>query len=205
MLANDVYWLTHDDWSGEPFTSERVAGVMVAAAVLADLVEAGAVGVINGEVVVTLPPPKPLDSLSVKVTRQISGEEKRYPVEKWLEFLGTDMCRRVAERMVADGLARVEKVGWRRQSAVVAAERDLRAAWVRAGLAKDLADGSRLTDEQYFLLRLAQHSSVSKQVFTDVPPEVMERAYAEAAYELPHLQDLLDAAVNTILAAALTH
>ncbi|HEX8343837.1 MAG TPA: GPP34 family phosphoprotein [Actinoplanes sp.] len=205
MFANNAYWLTHNDWTGEPFTSERVAGVMVATAVLADLLEAGAVGIIGGEVVATLPPPKPLDPVGGGVVGQVAAEYKRYPVGKWLEFLGLDVCRRVAERMVAEGLARVEKVGWRRQSAVVAAERDLGAAWVRAGLATAIVEGMRLTDEQYFLLRLAQYSSLSQQVFTEVPPAAVENAYADAAFELPHLKELLDAAVNTILAAALTH
>jgi hypothetical protein len=178
---------------------------MVAAAVLADLMENGAIGIIGGEVVATLPPPKPLDSVRRKVVGQVAAEKQRYPVEKWLEFLALDVCRRVAERMVTDGLARVEKVGWRRQPAVVAAERDLGAAWVRAGLARAIVEGMRLTDEQYFLLRLVQYSSLSQQVFNEVPPEAVESAYADAVHELPHLRELLDAAVNTILAAALTH
>ena len=46
MFANDVYWLIHHDWTGEPFTSERIAGVMLAAAVLADLLKGGAAGII---------------------------------------------------------------------------------------------------------------------------------------------------------------
>jgi hypothetical protein len=178
---------------------------MVAAAVLADLLEAGAVGIIGGEVVAVLPPPKPLDSLDTKVVGLIAEERQRYPVEKWLEFLGLDVCRQVAERMVAEGRARVEKVGWRRQSAVVAADRDLGAAWVRAGLARAVSEHLPLSDEQAFLLRLAQYSSLNQQIFNEVHPKSLEDAYAWAANALPELDELLDAAVRTILAAALTH
>lgn len=205
MLANEAYWLTHHDWTGEPFTSERIAGVMVAAAVLADLMEAGAVGITGGEVVATLPAPKPLDSLGAEVVRQVSAEEKRYLVEKWLEFLGLDVCRRVAGRMVAEGRARVEKVGWRRQSAVVAADRDLGAAWVRAGLAKAVSEHLRLTEEQAFLLRLVQYSSLSQQIFDEVHPKSVEDAYEWAASALPEFEELLGAATRTILSAALAH
>ena len=204
-LANDAYWLTHNDWTGEPFTSERVAGVMVAAAVLADLLEAGAVGIIGGEVVAILPPPKPLDSVDTKVVSQVAEEKERYPVEKWLEFLGSDVCRQVAERMVAEGRARVEKVGWRRQSAFVAAERDLGAAWVRAGLARAVSEHLHFTEEQAFLLRLIQYSSLSQQIFGEVHPKSVEDAYEWAASALPDFDELLDAATRTILAAALAH
>ena len=204
-LADDAYWLTHNDWTGEPYTSERVAGVMVATAVLADLLEAGAVGIIGGEVVATLPPPKPLDPVGGGVVGQVVAEQRRHPVGKWLEFLGLDVCRRVAERMVAEGLARVEKVGWRRQPACVAAERDLNAAWVRAGLARAVAEHLQLSEEQAFLLRLVQYSSLGQQLFNEVHPESVEDAYARAATALPQLEELLNAAARTILAAALTH
>ena len=205
MLATETYWMTHNDWTGEPFTSERVAGVMVAAAVLADLTNAEAVDMIGGEIVATLPPPKPVDSVGRKIVGQIAAEQQRYPVEKWLEFLGLDACERVAAQMVADGRARVEKVGWRRQSACVAAERDLNAAWVRAGLARAVAEHLQLSEEQAFLLRLVQYSSLGQQLFNEVPPESVEYAYARAATALPELEELLNAAARTILAAALTH
>ena len=204
-LSDYAYWLVHHDWTGEPFTSERVAGVMVATAILADLMDAGAAGVVDGDIVVLQPALKPPDPVGKEVVGQIAKEEKRYPVEKWLEFLGMEACQRVAERMVADGLARVEKVGWRRQSAFVAAERDLGAAWVRAGLARSVSEHLHLSDEQAFLLRLAQYSSLNQQIFNEVHPKSLEDAYAWAASALPELDELLDAAARTILAAALTH
>jgi hypothetical protein len=204
-LANDAYWLTHHDWTGEPFTSEQVAGVMVAAAVLADLMEAGAVGIIGGEVVAVQPSPKQLDSVGRKVVDQIAAEPKRHPVEQWLEFLGLDVCQQVAARMVADGVAKMERSGWRRQPACVAADRDLGAAWVRAGLARAVSEHLQLSEEQAFLLRLVQYSSLNPQIFAEVHPKSVEDAYAWAASALPELDELLNAATQTILAAALAH
>lgn len=204
-FANYAYWLVHDDWTGEPFTSERVAGVMVATAILADLMGVGTVGIVDGHIVVLKPAPEPPDSVGKEVVGQIAAEATRYPAEKWLEFLGMEACRRVGERMVADGLARVEKVGWRRRSAFVAAERDLSAAWVRAGLARAVSEHLHLTGEQAFLLRLVQYSSLSQQIFGEVYPKSVEDAYEWAASALPEFDELLDAATCTILAAALTH
>ena len=87
----------------------------------------------------------------------------------------------------------------------MAAERDLGAAWVRAGLAKAVSDHLHLTEEQAFLLRLVQYSSLSQQLFNEVDPKSLDDAYAWAASALPELDELLDAATRTILAAALTH
>jgi hypothetical protein len=46
---------------------------------------------------------------------------------------------------------------------------------------------------------------LNQQIFNEVHPKSLEDAYAWAASALPELDELLDAAARTILAAALTH
>ena len=49
-LADRAYWLVHDDWRGDLRTSPRAADVIVAAALLAELIGAEAIDVRDGVV-----------------------------------------------------------------------------------------------------------------------------------------------------------
>src|SRR4051794_32588993 len=100
LLANHVYWLTHHDYTGERRTSRRAAGVMVATAMLGELVQSGAAALDRGEVVALTPAPA-LDPLGTEVIRQIIGESRRHAPAQWLEYLADGICDRVAQRMVA--------------------------------------------------------------------------------------------------------
>ena len=69
-LADQAYWLVQDDWTAELRTSQRAADVMVAAAVLADLVGARAIAVYAEAVRVASALPA-LDELGCDVVAQI--------------------------------------------------------------------------------------------------------------------------------------
>jgi len=202
VLANNAYWLTHHDYTGERRTSKRAAGVMVATAMLGELIEAGAVGIDRGHVVALAPAP-PLDLLGVDVVRQITAERQRHPTGKWLEYLGHGMCERVGRRMVAAGVARSRRVGFRRP-AVIANDGDHEPAWVHAGLVRAVQDGRALDERQRFLLRLAQYSSVGHQILSGFDTGQLDVALAQTARVWPPWLDLLDTAVEAIRSAAVT-
>ena len=201
MLANDAYWLTHHDYTGECRTSRRTAGVMVATAVLGELVECGAAGLDRGDVVALTPVPA-LDPLGAELIGQIIEEGRRHPPAQWLEYLAPAMCERVAQRMVAAGAARTHRAGLRRP-VVVANTGDHAPAWVYAGLVRAVQDGLLLDERQRFLLRLAQYSSVGHQLLSGFDAEHIDVALAQAARVWPPWLGLLDAAVEAIRAAAL--
>jgi len=202
MLANDAYWLTHHDFTGERRTSKHAAGVMVATAMLGELIEAGAAGISHGQVVALTPAPA-LDDLGADVVQQITSEGRRHATAQWLEYLSNGVCERIGRRMVAAGAARTHRTGLRRP-VVIANEGDHRPAWVYAGLVRAVQEGLLMDERQRFLLRLARHSSVGNQLLAGVSIEHTDVALAQTAQVWPPWLELLDPAVAAIRSAAVT-
>jgi hypothetical protein len=201
MLANDAYWLTHHDYTGERRTSKHAAGVMVATAMLGELIEAAAVGIDRGHVVALTPAPLLLDQLGRAVVRQITEENRRHQAAQWVEYLGRGMCERVGQRMITAGVAQTRRVALRR-SMVIANAGDHGPAWVYAALVRAVQDGLVLDEEQRFLLRLALHSSVGEQLLSGLDAGHIEVALAQTARVWPPWLELLDSAAATIRTAA---
>lgn len=202
MLANDVYWLTHHDWTGALRTSEQSAGVMVAAGLLAELTAAGAVDMRDGELVAVLPPAAGLDALAVEVMRQVADESQRHPVGSWLEFLAPDACDRVAHRLIAAGRALPKKVGLRRRTVAVANDGDTRPAWVHAGLVNAVRSKLPMTDDQRFLLGLVWDSSIQSHPLADAAVSHRSAAWEQLDQVTGNWRLLLDAATDLIRTVA---
>jgi hypothetical protein len=202
MLANDAYWLTHHDFTGERRTSKRAAGVMTATAMLGELIEAGAAGISHGHVVALAPAPE-LDTVGADVVQQIITEGRRHTAAQWLEYLSSGMCERIAWRMVAAGVARSHRTGLRRPM-VIANAGDHGPAWVYAGLVRAVQEGLPMDERQRFLLRLARHSSVGRQLLSGFSAERVDAALAQTAQVWPPWLELLDTAVGAIRSAAVT-
>jgi Golgi phosphoprotein 3 GPP34 len=202
MLADDAYWLTHHDFTGERRTSKHAAGVMVATAMLGELIEAGAAGISHGHVVALTPAPA-LDELGADIVEQITTERRRHTAAQWLEYLGHGICERIARRMVAAGAARPHRTGLRRP-VVIANEGDHRPAWVYAGLVQAVREGLLMDERQRFLLRLARHSSVGHQLLSGAGPQHIDVALAQTAGVWPPWLELLDTAVVAVRSAAVT-
>jgi hypothetical protein len=202
VLANHAYWLIHHDYTGDCRTSRRAAGIMLAAALLGELVEAGAVGLDRGDVVALTPSPL-LDPLGMDVVAQITGERRRHSAAAWLECLGGGMADRVGRRMIAAGLARPARIGLRRP-AVVANTGDHQPAWVCAGLIRAIQERRPLDDRQLLLLRLVRRSSVGDQLFSGIDDERIDLAFAQTTRVREPLLDVLDAAADIVRSAAVT-
>jgi hypothetical protein len=202
MLANDAYWLTHHDFTGERRTSKHAAGVMIATAMLGELIEAGAAGLSHGYVVALTPAP-PLDMLGADVIQQITTEGRRHTAAQWLEYLSGGMCERIGRRLVAADLARSHRVGLRRP-VVIANAGDHGPAWVYAGLVRAVQEGLVMDERQRFLLRLAWHSSLGRQLLSGISTEHVDVALGQTARVWPPWLELLDTAVEAIRSAAVT-
>jgi hypothetical protein len=202
LLANHVYWLTHHDYTGERRTSRRAAGVMVAAAVLGELVQCGAAALDRGEVVALTPAPA-LDPLGNDVVQQIIDENRRHGPAQWMEYLADRICDRVARRMIAAGLAQPHRVGLRRP-VVVARPGDNGPAWIYASLIRAIQDGLLLDENQRFMVRLAERSSIGEQLLAGFDAARVDAVLAQAARVWPPWLGLLDAAAESIRSGALT-
>ena len=167
-LADQAYWLVQDDWTAELRTSQRAADVIVAAAVLADLVGARAIAVYAEAVRVasTLPA---LDELGCDVVAQIVAEPGIRCAEV-IDGLAPTIRGRVARRMIRAGDADARRVGWRRRRWAVARSRDNSPAWVRANLVLKHERGLVLSVPERVLVRLVAHSSMAGNPLSDRLP-----------------------------------
>lgn len=197
MLADDAYWFTQHDVTGVLRTSERAASVMVAAAMLGELVAQQAIGLRAGEVVALLPAPE-LDVLGTEVVRQITSERQRYTAADWIEFLAHDIRDRVARRLISSGEAQQRRVGVRRRTIAVAKFGDTRPAWVHAGLVSAAQRGELFAYEQRFLLGLAWHSSMTEHPLAELDEARLDYLRREVERIEQPFGELLTVAVATI-------
>ena len=208
MLADDAYWLVHDDWTGRPRTSPRTAGVAVAAAVLGELIAGGSLVTVRGRVAPAgTHPTTPDEPLGRDVFTRIVEERDQHPIGDWLEFLAPTIAEQVGRRMLRAGTARSQVEGlWGRRAVVlpVDAGRAARAAWVFAGLVDAVRDQRRLDPWELFLLRLATAGSLRHQLFADVPASAARVALEQMEHLWPPWIELLTAAERAIAASALT-
>lgn len=202
VLADEVYWLVHDDVTGRVRTAGRSAGVMLAAAVLAELIAAGDACLVDGRVVAFVPVLAGDDGLRAGVLAQVIAEDERYTVRQWLELLSEDMRERVAERMVAAGRACRRAGLWRRE--VVANPGDEGPAWMRVGLIEAVRRGDVLGAPQLFLLGLARYSGMAEHPLADLDPGYVRHALAQLSALPDGWRQLVAAATDLIRAAAIT-
>ena len=157
MLADAAYWLMHDDVNGSLQTSKRAADTVIAAAVLAELIDAGALRLGFEQVLVHTAPS--LDDLGQAVLAQIVAVPELSPAEV-LDGLAPGVRKRVADRLVESGQADWARSGLFRRVAVARAG-DLGPAWVRTDLSTRVERNRGLSEPERFLLRLLQHSTMA--------------------------------------------
>ena len=194
MLADSAYWLAHHDATGELRTSARSAAAIVTAAAFGELVLDGSISVRDGIVVACA---LPHDPLGLSVVQQISAEPAHYPLSEWLEHLACGMRRRIRMRMVTAGRAEPRRVGFLRPPLIVARADDPWPGSVHSGLARAISHDEPLDGTQRFLLRLAQHTSLSRGLFRGAPPDRAESAVDQTTDLWPPWQTVLETAIRT--------
>ena len=138
-LADDLWWLCHDERSGELLLYARSAGVGLAGALLIELWAAGQVMVVGQTVVPVREAVAPADALVHVIAAEVGAEPEPLPVAVWLEFLGSGARARVGERLRLAGLVRREATTparrWRRRRVERWVVPDVNVpGWVRARL-----------------------------------------------------------------------
>lgn len=200
QLGDQAYWLVQDDWNGGLRTAARAADVVVAAAVVAELVSLGAVELLPDRVFALQRSPG-LDDLEAEVVAQI-GAEPGVTVEEVIDGLAPSIRERVARRLIKSGAADERRVGWRRRRVAVAHDGDVGPAWVRASLATKLRRGLLLDEEEWVLLQLVRHSSMIGNPLAGIPAARAEQALQHRDLLIGRYEVLLRAAADAIRAAA---
>lgn len=204
LMTDAAYWLVHHDVTGVCQTSGRAAGRMVAAGMLAELVDFSTISV-NRDRVSLLTPARGrqrpgLDSLGVAVLGQIAAAPGLAPLEV-IDGLAPSIRKRVAQRLIDAGRADRRRIRLFEQVAVAKAG-DTAPAWVRGNLANKVDRGMALTAQECFLLRLVQFSSMTGNPFTEACSQNVGHALWQMGQIDRRYTDLLETATAALLSTA---
>jgi Golgi phosphoprotein 3 (GPP34) len=168
LLADDFYYVAHDDTSGKARLHADAARVGLAAALLAELILLGHITVRDGELTI-VDTGSPHDELESDVLAQLDGEREHRAVSTWLAFLRRTATDLVSQRMVREGLL-IRSVGRGLLGAAtvrhVPADMSY-AAWPAARLRRLITKGERMTLQDGVLAGLADAAGLSRFVLWD--------------------------------------
>ncbi|PZG08048.1 GPP34 family phosphoprotein [Micromonospora craterilacus] len=204
-LADEFFYLAHDDQTGRPRLFESATAHGLAAALLGELYGEGRVTFEGRHVrVVNASPPK--DWLQHLVLDRLVAEPRHTATRTWLAFLGTTAYEQVATRMWQLGLLRLEQVGrlWRQRTVYVPTDMNT-AAWSWARLSFQLRNYQALNAFDLTLAGLAAHTQLDPILLDGTP--LATRAFLRQQIEhapLP-VRDLLADLGAVVGGAVLSH
>ncbi|MCY1141479.1 GPP34 family phosphoprotein [Actinoplanes sp. Pm04-4] len=200
MLVHDAYWLVHFDVSGALKSSMRAADRIVAASVLAELIDIGQIAVEADHVILQETAPI-ADRLLASVHRQLAEDSALHPVDV-IDGLVPGVRERVADHLVASKRAIRRRSGWRQVA--VRREGDLAPAAVEADLVDSVVQGRRLTDGQWLLATLLHHAGGDGFLLNTLPSGMVARALAGETVATRRYRHLVNAAVSSLRAISVS-
>lgn len=115
LLANELFWITHRDLTGQPRLHPKAMGLGLAAGLLGELVLAEHL-FLAGRTLTVMDPRSPADVLAHSTLDQIVAESGVRDLRAWLAFLARDAEDAVGQRLWRDGLVDRQVHRWRRPS-----------------------------------------------------------------------------------------
>jgi hypothetical protein len=115
QLADDMFWITHGDMSGQPQLRPRTIGLALAAGLLGELILTRHLDLAEG-VVIVLSESSPADVLAHLTLDQILAERDVRDVRSWLTFLAQDAEEAVGQRLQRAGQVERQVPRWRRSA-----------------------------------------------------------------------------------------
>jgi Golgi phosphoprotein 3 (GPP34) len=167
LLADDFYFVAHDDTNGKPRLHPRATGLGLAAALLCELVLCGRINVAGGTIsIIDRHPPE--DALAHTVLDQLLGERQHNATATWLAFLSRDAADLVSQRMTRAGhLSRSESRGLLRTTVRLVPTDRSAAAWPEARLRRLVTRGEQLTAPDAVLAGLVEAADLTRHVLWD--------------------------------------
>ncbi|GGN37145.1 hypothetical protein FHR83_006462 [Actinoplanes campanulatus] len=168
MLADQYYLIAHEDRTGRSRLHPRATGLGLAAALLAELVLEGRIGVNDGDLLVLDRRP-PRDALNHDILDLLNAQPQHRDLRTWLAFLAQDAGLRVAERLMRVGA--VELVTRRRMLGTTqtlympnSARQRNAAAWASTRVANMLVRGLDLNLTDRMLVGLVVATGLTRHV-----------------------------------------
>ncbi len=170
MLADQYFLIAHEDRTGRSRLHPRATGLGLAAALIGELMLAGRVRIIEGELhIVSRQPPG--DALAHDILDLLIAQPQHREVRVWLAFLSQDAAVRVGERLMRGGA--VEPVTRRRMLGTQTlympnnAEQRNAAAWAPARLANLLMRNLEMSAGDRLLAGLVAATGLTRHVLYD--------------------------------------
>lgn len=204
-LADEFFFVTHDDQTGRPRLHAAGVGLGLAAALLLELHEAGRVTFDRGQVRVLDARP-PADALQHLILDRLVAESQHTATQVWLAFVADTATEQVAQRMWQAGKVRPEQTRRLWRNAVVYLPTDINtAAWPSARLSFKLRRYEQLDPFDLALAGLVAHTGLDRYVLDGAPYAAGAhlRALLDGAW--PALRDLLADLGTAIGNSVLTH
>lgn len=168
VLADQYYLIAHEDRTGRSRLHPRATGLGLAAALLAELVLEGRIGIDDGDLYIIDQRP-PRDALEHDILDFLCAQPQHRDVHTWLAFLSQDAALRVAERLMRVGA--VEMVTRRRMLGSTqvlympnSARQRNAAAWASTRVANMLVRGMELNVSDRMLVGLVVATGLTRHV-----------------------------------------
>jgi hypothetical protein len=107
-LADELFLVGHDDYSGKCLVNNAVLGCGLAGAVLIELLLAGRIALADGRIVVRDSRPYAERVTDAALTEMLKRRDS-FPPRSWVEYLCGNVHEIVAERLEAAGMIRREQ------------------------------------------------------------------------------------------------
>ncbi|WP_328466032.1 GPP34 family phosphoprotein [Actinoplanes sp. NBC_00393] len=210
MLADQYYLIAHEDRTGRSRLHPRATGLGLAAALLAELVLEGRIGVTDGDIFVLDRHPT-RDALEHDILDLLIAQPQHRDVRTWLAFLSQDAALRVGERLMR--LGAVEPVTRRRMLGAShtlympnSAQQRNAAAWASTRLANLLIRGMELSVTDRVLVSLVSATGLTRHVLYgfEMYPQAFQyvpNAAASLPSDLRELVDYTEASIGSVLTA----
>ncbi|MFG1886259.1 GPP34 family phosphoprotein [Micromonospora sp. NPDC049051] len=199
LIADEFWFMAHDDQTGRPRLFESALNHGLAAALLAELYSEERITFIGGRIEVLRPSP-PKDWLQHLVLDRLTTQFQYADVRTWLAFLAVTAGEQVTTRMWQVGLLRQQQVGrlWRQRTIHVPTDMNVAASsWAR--LSVDLRLTRRLTSFDVVLAGLALHTQLDRALLDGASLAVrthLRQVVAQAPQPVRELLAELDSAVG---------
>ncbi|MFV2019370.1 GOLPH3/VPS74 family protein [Micromonospora sp. LOL_023] len=190
LLADEFFLMAHHDVSGQLRVTARIAGLGVAAAVLADLVVAGVLVVTPSGHLACPEPGVRLVGLERQIVAWVAAEPGQ-PVPVWLDVLADVSVPAIGQRLADAGVVRPVRVRRLVTVRTVWEPADMNvAAWPWARLSTRIGRGDRLDQFDSVLARLCVAAGVEGRFLGGEP---------RARQRLDRLLSLVPAQVDALL------
>ncbi|MDG4797641.1 GPP34 family phosphoprotein [Micromonospora sp. WMMD1082] len=204
-LADEFFYLAHDDQTGRSRLFDSATAHGLAAALLVELYGEGRVTFEGRHLRVTHADP-PKDWLQHLVLDRLVAESRHTATRTWLAFLGTTAYEQVATRMWQLGLLRPEQSGrWWRQRIVYVPTDMNTAAWSWARLSYQVRNYQRLNAFDLALAGLAVQTQLDPILLDGAPLAARALLRQQVEQAPPPLRDLLADLGAVVGGAVLSH